>query len=827
MKRGLIFIVLVLFLVGFVSAATYYVSPTGSASWSSCTNINTPCSLSTANSNAVAGDVVILKTGDYGEQQIIPTHSGTSGHVITFQRNADAICTFSNQYQPSVYLDSKSYIVIDGLYFGVDGSLNYAAGAHRHVYIYNGSNYNEIKNCNFTGTAPQNGYPDLTIWTSNYNYVHNNVFDPGGEANGNTNPPNYESDTLQVYGGLYNRIINNSFNEGHGHFMITIGWGSTYNVVRSNTLSVTDYWNDAANPADASSNGYIEILVNSYHNLVEKNTLTKTMDSVAESVPLQVDPNCAYNIFRKQTITGAAGSTAIYHDSSYNSIYNCIYYHGVYNGRYYQYGLITIGSEGSEDVGNTAYNEIVNNVFDTYNISDGVEIDGISHTHDNRYRGNILYGTPSNEIRRFGTPKTLFEAESSWGSEFLDNVLPTSTQPTYRDAANGDFTPQPNSPAIDAGAWLTIITSSTGSGKTSFTVANPYFFYDGWGIPGETGDVIKTEHGQTTTIQSINYNTNTITVSPAISIVNGEGLALDYSGTKPDIGAIEYTTAQTLYCGDGICNNGETCSTCPGDCGVCPTANTYTILKTSTPPTIDGNLNEFANTNPITITNSNGNSLIYKMLWDSNNLYIAAQGSDSQLAALNTTRDGALWNDDAIELFFDTLNDGGTSMNSNDYKFFVNLLNTQRDSYFGGGGASWNTVFTSAVTKTGTLNVAGDTDTGYTIEAAIPWANWGVLVPADNSVWGFDVSMNDRNDAGNVIQKAWSQTNVGNIPDEFGDIIFSSQTVGGSSTCGNADSNSNGIVSITELIDYIGRWKAGEVNITQLIDAIGKWKSGC
>ena len=66
------------------------------------------------------------------------------------------------------------------------------------------------------------------------------------------------------------------------------------------------------------------------------------------------------------------------------------------------------------------------------------------------------------------------------------------------------------------------------------------YFYDGWTIPDETGDQIKTKNGQTATILSINYDTNTITVSPAIDIINGEGLALNYSGLAPDIGAHEY-----------------------------------------------------------------------------------------------------------------------------------------------------------------------------------------------------------------------------------------------------------------------------------------------
>jgi parallel beta-helix repeat protein len=47
------------------------------------------------------------------------------------------------------------------------------------------------------------------------------------------------------------------------------------------------------------------------------------------------------------------------------------------------------------------------------------------------------------------------------------------------------------------------------------------------------------------------------------------------------------------------------------------------------------------------------------------------------------------------------------------------------------------------------------------------------------------------------------------------------------SICGPSDTNSDGIVSISELINYISEWKIGNVLISELIDAIGKWKSGC
>ncbi len=49
-------------------------------------------------------------------------------------------------------------------------------------------------------------------------------------------------------------------------------------------------------------------------------------------------------------------------------------------------------------------------------------------------------------------------------------------------------------------------------------------------------------------------------------------------GATGDLSCTEYCTfdysnCSAPYCGDTICNNGETCSTCPGDCGVCSSSS--------------------------------------------------------------------------------------------------------------------------------------------------------------------------------------------------------------------------------------------------------------
>ena len=77
----------------------------------------------------------------------------------------------------------------------------------------------------------------------------------------------------------------------------------------------------------------------------------------------------------------------------------------------------------------------------------------------------------------------------------------------------------------------------TGSGKT-LTVSDAKYFTDGFGII--PGDRIQLENTSTTaTIETINYDNNTITLTQAISWEKGQKVSLPYRGTRPDIGAYE------------------------------------------------------------------------------------------------------------------------------------------------------------------------------------------------------------------------------------------------------------------------------------------------
>jgi hypothetical protein len=95
-------------------------------------------------------------------------------------------------------------------------------------------------------------------------------------------------------------------------------------------------------------------------------------------------------------------------------------------------------------------------------------------------------------------------------------------------------------------------------------VDNAGYFYDGFDIPGEVGDLIQLS-GQTQTarIVEIDYATNTLTLDRALTWMAGQGVSLAYSGNAPDIGASEnasgggYTLSISSTIGGSVSNPGE------------------------------------------------------------------------------------------------------------------------------------------------------------------------------------------------------------------------------------------------------------------------------
>lgn len=113
-----------------------------------------------------------------------------------------------------------------------------------------------------------------------------------------------------------------------------------------------------------------------------------------------------------------------------------------------------------------------------------------------------------------------------------------------------------------------------------------------------------------------------------------------------------------------------------------------------------------------------------KMLWDDGHLYVAAELEEPHVWATLCARDAVIFQDNDFEIFLDPDGDA-----RNYAELEVNALNAVWDlflaaPYRDGGRAddAWTLDgLRTAVRVIGTLNAPADTDSGWTVEIAIPW----------------------------------------------------------------------------------------------------------
>lgn len=506
-------------LVGHLEAATYYIDGSNGNDSNSGTIASPWKTISKANSALKAGDTVYIIAGTYASEQITPANSGTSGNYITYQNyNGETVTISGGSRQAN--LINKNWIKIDGI--------NFYKSSSSWVYL-SGSNYNIIQNCTFHVAKAYGGFNLFD--NSTYNKILDNTFfdsPDAGNAQG-TNP----ADHLRVrLGSTHNLFEGNTFNKT-GHVSLFIQ--ARYNVIRGNTIQ--NKYHTGLGPAIDGPT------------LIENNLFyDQGSDYLNDPIPATkrrhnpgIQCNDRYHIIRRNVFdnNGTALNMVPDGDDYTHADYNKIYHNTINKSIRCQY--TSLGYPHQIVLGNIFKNNIFSNSF-SYNGEPGYNIwfDTGGSTTNRWYANNAWGGTGYSIYNRFESAN-FSDIIKKYPTEFPSAPKPNlSVDPLYDDPDNRVFTLQQGSPMIDAGAWLTTITSATANGVTSFNVKDADYFYDGWTIPGETGDVIKTENGQTATILTINYDKNKITVSPAIDIVNGDGLALNYFGSAPDIGAYEY-----------------------------------------------------------------------------------------------------------------------------------------------------------------------------------------------------------------------------------------------------------------------------------------------
>lgn len=116
-----------------------------------------------------------------------------------------------------------------------------------------------------------------------------------------------------------------------------------------------------------------------------------------------------------------------------------------------------------------------------------------------------------------------------------------------------------------------------------------------------------------------------------------------------------------------------------------------------------------------------------KLLWDRENLYFFAEMDDSDIYADIKEHDGTTWDNDVFELFFKPADD-----KAGYYEFQVSAGGTVMDMFLprrnsGGfrryiGDGEFH--IDAKVKLNGTLNKWSDTDTGWSVEGAIPWRDF-------------------------------------------------------------------------------------------------------
>jgi hypothetical protein len=495
------------------------------------------------------GDLVLCLPGvlDHSSDSISttldPGYSGTAGNPIVFSNYNGALFVISNSgaNNNTINLTHCAWVNV----FNINST-----NAYRNPILQWSTNC-IIAGCASGGTNPLGTLAAWTVQNScQSNWIHNcyGASQPGNNncEDGGTHGATFGTFNSTTDFTAWNVIESNQFTIG-GHDCISV-YGPS-NVIQGNwTFSPPSYYfTGCTSPTVYWGGRCIEIggyLGN--NNIVQSNDVDYCGYVPDFPAAISVSDGKS-NVIRFNRIAGACGQA--------------VYFYGEKEGNDPCQGNVAYNN--SAGYGGYAQTWIINTMVPT-NISYPVwqTLMGFVGGNGTCLVNNLFYWNFSDNVTVF---------DSGYGGQpeialWLNNM--TNVNPLWANTNNDlltftaappltppDFHIPKESPAAGAGAFLAHVTSASGT-VSSFTVDNPNYFFAGLvaaGVRTISGDTIQFQ-GATTTALITAIVGNTITISSAVAMTNGQGIATPpFYNAAPSVGAYD-TNLVTLATGQAVPN---------------------------------------------------------------------------------------------------------------------------------------------------------------------------------------------------------------------------------------------------------------------------------
>lgn len=477
------------------------------------------------------GDTVYLRGGEYDESLII-TDSGTPGNFITYTNYEDEEATITGlSLRPAIDISDTSHIRIDRL--RIDQVTHW-------LYALN-TEYAVISN-NYFGNAIHSGHSQKTglfFQEARFNRIINNTFFDNDE------------DSLALIKSDHNLVEGNNFTRAY-HTLWTIKCGS-FNVIRNNYFHNDEEKIGEVFDCDdvGFDHEFNNILNSTKRNLIEGNIFAYTPSSGDSSPYAGIQYAGQEGIIRNNIFYDTVGpglSLTLYPDEAKynlkNRMYNNIFYSTDFAG-------ISLPRTGYDFYDNIIKNNILYRSIFVANDQrwpwytdelDGKPVqliagrlDGFVFYNNNIFNtaaGELYLITYGNRDSDNGEQHPMSWWEDEHPDLFADNI---EMEPGFY--SEYDFHLQEDSDMIDAGTFLTV-TTSIGDGNI-VPVEDVLYFYDGFDMPQEAGDLIRIGDDDAYVI-GIEYESNTLMLDRDIQWSEGDEVSMPYGGESPDMGAFEY-----------------------------------------------------------------------------------------------------------------------------------------------------------------------------------------------------------------------------------------------------------------------------------------------